>query len=43
MLLARKYEEVSAPVVEDLVLVSDRAYSRQEVINMVKIYRVVLW
>ncbi|XP_056685056.1 G2/mitotic-specific cyclin-2 isoform X2 [Spinacia oleracea] len=34
MLLASKYEEVSVPVVEDLVLISDRAYSRQEVIDM---------
>ncbi|KAJ8437456.1 hypothetical protein Cgig2_031977 [Carnegiea gigantea] len=34
MLLASKYEEVSVPVVEDLVLISDRAYSRQEVLQM---------
>uniref|UniRef100_A0A7C9EZS4 Uncharacterized protein n=1 Tax=Opuntia streptacantha TaxID=393608 RepID=A0A7C9EZS4_OPUST len=34
MLLASKYEEVSVPVVEDIVLISDRAYSRQEVLQM---------
>jgi len=38
MLLASKYEEVSVPVVEDLVLISDRAYSRQEVLQMVRIH-----
>lgn len=35
MLLACKYEEVSVPVVEDLVSISDRAYSRKEVLEMV--------
>lgn len=35
MLLACKYEEVSVPVVEDLILISDKAYSRKEVIDMV--------
>ncbi|XP_072957219.1 cyclin-B2-1-like [Typha angustifolia] len=34
MLLACKYEEVSVPVVEDLILISDRAYTRQEVLEM---------
>ncbi|KAG6408493.1 hypothetical protein SASPL_131506 [Salvia splendens] len=34
MLLACKYEEVSVPVVEDLVSISDRAYSRKEVLEM---------
>ncbi|GMH04664.1 hypothetical protein Nepgr_006504 [Nepenthes gracilis] len=34
MLLACKYEEVSVPVVEDLILISDKAYSRQEVLEM---------
>lgn len=34
MLLACKYEEVSVPVVEDLILISDRAYSRKEVLEM---------
>lgn len=35
MLLACKYEEVSVPVVDDLVFISDKAYSRQEVLEMV--------
>lgn len=35
MLLACKYEEVSVPVVEDLVMISDRAYCRKEVLDMV--------
>lgn len=35
MLLACKYEEVSVPLVEDLVLVSDKAYTRKEVLEMV--------
>ncbi|WOL09745.1 hypothetical protein Cni_G18498 [Canna indica] len=34
MLLACKYEEVSVPVVEDLVLISDRAYTREEILEM---------
>uniref|UniRef100_A0A804J722 Cyclin-like domain-containing protein n=1 Tax=Musa acuminata subsp. malaccensis TaxID=214687 RepID=A0A804J722_MUSAM len=34
MLLACKYEEVSVPVVEDLVLISDRAYTRDEILEM---------
>ncbi|KAL2232109.1 UNVERIFIED_CONTAM: Cyclin-B2-3 [Sesamum indicum] len=37
MLLACKYEEVSVPVVEDLILISDRAYSRKEVLDMEKL------
>ncbi|TYI83171.1 hypothetical protein E1A91_D05G273100v1 [Gossypium mustelinum] len=37
MLLACKYEEVSVPVIEDLVLISDKAYSRQEVLDMEKL------
>ena len=37
MLLACKYEEVSVPVVEDLILISDKAYSRKEVLDMVYI------
>ncbi|XP_021732198.1 G2/mitotic-specific cyclin-2-like [Chenopodium quinoa] len=37
MLLAIKYEEVSVPVVEDLILISDKAYSRQEVLDMEKL------
>lgn len=35
MLLACKYEEVSVPVVDDFVFISDKAYSRQEVLEMV--------
>lgn len=35
MLLACKYEEVCAPLVEDLVLISDKAYTRKEVLEMV--------
>ncbi|KAJ8567703.1 hypothetical protein K7X08_019911 [Anisodus acutangulus] len=34
MLLASKYEEVSAPLVEDLVFISDKAYTRKEVLEM---------
>ncbi|KAL8479761.1 hypothetical protein ACS0TY_026627 [Phlomoides rotata] len=37
MLLAFKYEEVSVPIVDDLIQISDRAYSRQEVIDMEKL------
>lgn len=35
MLLACKYEEVTVPIVEDLILISDKAYSRKEVLDMV--------
>ncbi|XP_058009084.1 G2/mitotic-specific cyclin-2 isoform X2 [Hevea brasiliensis] len=35
MLLACKYEEVSVPVVGDLILISDKAYNRKEVLEMV--------
>lgn len=35
MLLACKYEEVMVPVIEDLVVISDRAYTREEVLQMV--------
>ncbi|KAE8693444.1 G2/mitotic-specific cyclin-2 [Hibiscus syriacus] len=37
MLLACKYEEVSVPVVEDLIHISDKAYSRKEVLEMEKL------
>ncbi|XP_052202281.1 G2/mitotic-specific cyclin-2 isoform X2 [Diospyros lotus] len=37
MLLACKYEEVSVPVVEDLILISDKAYKRKEVLEMEKL------
>lgn len=35
MLLACKYEEVSVPVVADLIIISDKAYTRKEFIEMV--------
>lgn len=35
MLLACKYEEVSVPVVDDLIMISDKAYTRYEVLDMV--------
>lgn len=34
-LLACKYEEVTLPVVDDLVFISDKAYARKEVLEMV--------
>ncbi|XP_066354812.1 transcription initiation factor TFIID subunit 6b-like [Miscanthus floridulus] len=34
MLLACKYEEVSIPVVEDLILICDRAYTRADILEM---------
>ncbi|XP_010534163.1 PREDICTED: cyclin-B2-4-like isoform X2 [Tarenaya hassleriana] len=37
MLLACKYEEVSVPVVDDLILISDKAYTRTEVLDMEKL------
>ncbi|XP_059647388.1 G2/mitotic-specific cyclin-2-like [Cornus florida] len=37
MLLACKYEEVSVPFVEELVHISDKAYMREEVIEMEKL------
>ncbi|KAL1315966.1 G2/mitotic-specific cyclin-1-like [Arachis hypogaea] len=37
MLLACKYEEVSVPVVSDLILISDKAYTRNEVLDMEKL------
>ncbi|KAJ0241915.1 Cyclin-B2-2 [Hirschfeldia incana] len=36
LLLACKYEEVSVPLVEDLVVISDRAYTRHDVLHMEK-------
>lgn len=38
MLLASKYEEVYVPVVEDFVLITDNAYSREEVLCMVNVF-----
>ncbi|XP_039041744.1 G2/mitotic-specific cyclin-2-like isoform X2 [Hibiscus syriacus] len=37
MLLACKYEEVCVPVIEDLILISDKAYTRKEVLDMEKL------
>ncbi|XP_026420337.1 G2/mitotic-specific cyclin-2-like [Papaver somniferum] len=37
MLLACKYEEVSVPVVDDLILISDKAYTRKQVLAMVNV------
>ncbi|KAJ3691337.1 hypothetical protein LUZ61_020501 [Rhynchospora tenuis] len=34
LLLACKYEEVSVPVVEDLIIICDRAYTRAELLEM---------
>ncbi|EXC35255.1 G2/mitotic-specific cyclin-1 [Morus notabilis] len=34
MLLACKYEEVSVPVVGDLIVISDKAYTREQVLEM---------
>ncbi|KAL8172171.1 hypothetical protein V2J09_023975 [Rumex salicifolius] len=34
MLIACKYEEVSVPVVEDFIVISDRAYTREDVLQM---------
>ncbi|KVI08732.1 Cyclin A/B/D/E [Cynara cardunculus var. scolymus] len=37
MLLACKYEEVSVPIIEDLVFISDKAYSRCQILEMEKL------
>ncbi|XP_057436644.1 G2/mitotic-specific cyclin-2-like [Lotus japonicus] len=37
MLIACKYEEVSVPTVEDFILITDKAYTRNEVLNMEKL------
>ncbi|PHT86863.1 Cyclin-B2-4, partial [Capsicum annuum] len=37
LLLTYKYEEVSVTVVEDLILISDKAYARKEVLKMVEL------
>ncbi|KAI7740903.1 hypothetical protein M8C21_027220 [Ambrosia artemisiifolia] len=36
MLLACKYEEVSVPIVDDFIVISDKAYTRSEVLDMEK-------
>lgn len=35
LLLACKYEEVIVPVVEDLILICDKAYTKDEILDMV--------
>jgi len=42
MLIASKYEEIWAPEVRDFVYISDRAYSRDQILNMEKIMLNVL-
>jgi hypothetical protein len=42
MLIASKYEEVWAPEVRDFVYISDRAYTRDQILNMEKIMLNVL-
>ncbi|KAL8240404.1 hypothetical protein R6Q59_013759 [Mikania micrantha] len=42
MLLACKYEEVSVPVVDDLIFISDKAYSRSEILEMEKLMLKIL-
>ncbi|GAV60129.1 Cyclin_N domain-containing protein/Cyclin_C domain-containing protein [Cephalotus follicularis] len=37
MLLACKYEEVSVPIVDDFVMISDKAYTRKDVLDMEKL------
>ncbi|XP_018492956.1 cyclin-B2-3 isoform X2 [Raphanus sativus] len=37
LLLACKYEEVSVPLVDDLILISDNAYTRRQVLDMEKL------
>lgn len=37
MLLACKYEEVFVPSVDEFVMITDKAYTRKEVLNMVHI------
>lgn len=38
MLLACKYEEVSVPIVNDFVLITDKAYTSKEVLDMVSFF-----
>lgn len=42
MLIASKYEEIWAPEVRDFVYISDRAYTRDQILNMEKIMLNVL-
>ena len=36
LLLACKYEEVAVPFVEDLIIICDRAYTRTDLLQMVR-------
>ena len=38
MLLAAKYEEIWAPEVRDFVYISDKAYNRQQILDMVSMF-----
>ncbi|KAG5018009.1 hypothetical protein JHK87_013864 [Glycine soja] len=42
MLIACKYEEVSVPTVEDFILITDKAYTRNEVLDMEKLMMNIL-
>ncbi|KAK7351986.1 hypothetical protein VNO80_17400 [Phaseolus coccineus] len=42
MLIACKYEEVSVPTVEDFILITDKAYTRDEVLDMEKLMMNIL-
>lgn len=35
LLLACKYEEISVPLVDDLIFISDHTYTRKEILQMV--------
>lgn len=37
MLIASKYEEIWAPEVHDFVYISDRAYKREQILQMEKL------
>ena len=37
MLIASKYEEIWAPEVRDFVYISDKAYTREQILNMEKL------
>ncbi|KAL2904517.1 G2/mitotic-specific cyclin-2 [Bienertia sinuspersici] len=37
MLLACKYEEVSVQIVDDLIFISNKAYTRRDLLEMVNI------
>ncbi|KHN33647.1 G2/mitotic-specific cyclin-1 [Glycine soja] len=42
MLIACKYEEVTVPTVEDFILITDKAYTRNEVLDMEKLMMNIL-